>query len=236
MECHFSCIYATDNSLYNFFTALEPKHNPTITLNRNGIEQSNPKSLVPFGYGKRLLFQRCDKSADFLTFSRPLFFFRLECCVMLKSGVIAIFNAFGFQCVGFLRLGDGRILFYMRLHKLGHDCHFILFLLHFGTKCRSVAERLSDKLTVSKHCGAIAHQVIVGSKKTLFDFVLGECWSLASVLIFELLITLEYHAFIFISGMPDLSAVETATVSADDFTVKGLIAVCSTQFLAPSYP
>ena len=78
--------------------------------------------------------------------------FRFEGGVMFKSGVIAIFNAFGFQCVGFLRLGDGRILFYMRLHELGHDRHFILFLLHFGIKCRSVAERLPDKLTVIKHC------------------------------------------------------------------------------------
>ena len=150
---------------------------------------------------------------------------------MFISGVIAIFNAFGFQCVGFLRLGDGRILFYMRLHELGHDRHFILFLLHFGIKCCSVTERLPDKLTVSKHCGAIAHQVIVGDKETLFDLVLGECRSLASVLIFELLIALKYHASIFIRGMPDLSAVETATVSTDDFTVKSLITVCSAQFL-----
>lgn len=66
----------------------------------------------------------------------------------------------------------------------------------------------------------------------MFDFVLGECRSLASVLIFELLIALEYHASIFISGMPDLSAVETATVSANDFTVKSLIAVSSAQFFA----
>ena len=35
--------------------------------------------------------------------------------------------------------------------------------------------------------------------------------------------------------MPDLSAVETATVSADDFTVKSLIAVSSAQFLAPCH-
>ena len=154
---------------------------------------------------------------------------------MFKSGVIAIFNAFGFQCVGFLRLGDGRILFYMRLHEFRYDRHFILFLLHFGIKCRSVAERLPDKLTISKHGGAIAHQVIVGSKETLFDFVLGEYRSLASVLIFELLIALKYHASIFIRGMPDLSTVETATVSTDDFAVKSLIAVSSAQFLAPCH-
>jgi hypothetical protein len=120
----------------------------------------------------------------------------------------------------------------MRLHKLGHDRHFILFLLHFSIKCRSVAERLPYKLAVSKHCGAIAHQVIVGSKETLFDFVLGEYRSLASVLIFELLIALKYHASIFIRGMPDLATIETTAVSADDFTVKSLIAVCSAQFLA----
>ncbi len=63
---------------------------------------------------------------------------------MFKSGIIPFFNTSGFQCVGFLRLGDGRILFYMRLHELGHDRHFILFLLHFGIKRLSVAERLPD--------------------------------------------------------------------------------------------
>ena len=35
--------------------------------------------------------------------------------------------------------------------------------------------------------------------------------------------------------MPDLSTVEAATVSADDFTVKSLIAVSSAQFLAPGH-
>lgn len=221
-------------SLFCYFSAtLEPKHDTAIPLNDCDVEQRNPKPLVPFKHSQRLLFQRCDKSADFLAFLYPLFFFLFECGVMFKSGIIAFFDALGFQCVSFLRLGDGRILFYMRLHELGHDRHFILFLLHFGIKRRSFAERLPDKLTVSKHCGAIAHQVIVGDEEALFDFVLGECRSLASVLIFEFLIALKYHASIFIRGMPDLSAVETSTVSADDFTVKSLITVCSTQFLAP---
>src|SRR5574344_516462 len=65
--------------------------------------------------------------------------------------------------------------------------------------------------------------------------VFSERRSLASVLIFELLIALKYHASIFSRGMPDLSAVETATVSADDFTVKSLVAVSSAQFLAPCH-
>ena len=35
--------------------------------------------------------------------------------------------------------------------------------------------------------------------------------------------------------MPDLSAVETTTVSADEFTVKSLIAVSSAQLFAPRH-
>ena len=58
----------------------------TIALNRSGVEQCNPEPLVPFQHGQRLLFQRCDKSADFLVFSHPLFFFRFECDVMFEYG------------------------------------------------------------------------------------------------------------------------------------------------------
>ena len=100
----FSCGY--------FLSALEPKHNPTIALNRSGIEQSNPKSLVPFGYRQRLLFEHRYKGGQLLALANPSILLRFECVVMFKSGVIAIFNAFGFQSVGFLRLGDGRILLY----------------------------------------------------------------------------------------------------------------------------
>ena len=95
----------------------------------------------------------------------------------------------------------------MRLHELGHNRQ--LFLLNFDIKCRSVAERLPDKLTVSKHSGAIAHQVIVGSKETLLDFVLGECERGAFFHVFKFLIALEYHASIFIRG--------TTTVQTSDW-------------------
>ena len=72
--------------LNDFFPTFEQKHNPTIALNRSGVEQCNPEPLVPFQHGQRLLFQRCDKSADFLVFSHPLFFFRFECDVMFEYG------------------------------------------------------------------------------------------------------------------------------------------------------
>ncbi|HOO62086.1 MAG TPA: hypothetical protein PKV44_06670, partial [Bacillota bacterium] len=121
------------------------------------------------------------------------------------------------------------------LHELGHDRHFILFLLHFGIKCCSVAECLPDKLTVSKHCGAISHQVIVSDEEAALDFLLGQRWSLAFLLIFELAIALEDDGFVFVRGVPDLATVKTAAVSADDFAVKGLVTISPAQIFAPRH-
>ena len=216
-------------------TAFEPKHNATIPLNRSGIEQSNPEPLVPLCHDQRLLFQHRNKGYQFLTLAYPFISLRFQGGVLLKCGIVAFLNTPGFQRVGILRLGNRGVLFYMCFHKFRCYRHFVVLPLHFGIKLCGVTERPTNKLTVGKHHGSVAHQLVVGNKKPPLDFFLGQLWSPASVLVLEFPVALEYHALILIRGVPDLSAVKPAAISADDFTVESLIAVSPAEFFSPCH-
>lgn len=108
-------------------------------------------------------------------------------------------------------------------------------MLHFGVDFECVAERFSNEFTVGKHGITANHKFVVGNKKTLIDFVFGEMRCAAIICIFEFLIALENHTFIFVRGMPDLATEKTAAVSADDFAVECLVAVSPAECFAPCY-
>ncbi len=194
---------------------LELKGQPPVPLDGHGVDDREPEPVIKLSDRFAVLCQLEHKAADVLGLGFPLGFCRLELLQLGLGGFVPLCQAVvAFQVSG-LVLCRGGIFLDAPLGQLGHHLHFGKERRNLAVQGAGVGQRRLHGAALIQQPLFIRHQRIEGIQEPGLDLLLSQVRCLALFFTGELAVASPDGAPVFVGGMPDLGAEESAAIPAD---------------------